>query len=94
MRVTEGLPDFTAATFRDWFRGKIPLRFRLGVGTERDSLAFLNETPDAELRMGARAMGLTDDQAEDALAGIRTGVMPWPTGDPRMKDSTKESNDA
>lgn len=85
VQVTKTL-QVTAPLARVWIRGRTHLRHLLGVGNSpEDVLAFLSQLPADEFRLAARAMGLDEDQVDDAAWGVRRRQSPWPGGRPLTK---------
>lgn len=85
VRVTPGLPPFSAETVRDWVRGKYGIRDYAGLADVDDRTAFITQAPTSELERAMREMGMTADQVEDGIESIRTGVIPWPDGRPKVE---------
>ena len=83
VQIARNLPPVPAKIGRMWMHGAGHLRFLLGAGNNADdAAAFIRQMPEEEFAMGARAMGLTDEQIEDFAWGVRAKQPPWPGGRP------------
>jgi transcriptional regulator with XRE-family HTH domain len=92
LQVTRGLPPVPTMMARSWLRGRFALRVALGIADARDAdtiAAFLAQVPTSEIVRGGQALGLDEDQIADALSGIRTGVIPYLSGQPWPDQATR-----